>query len=188
MTKKTKVEEQEMAQEQEVVQNEATESAATEEATETVEERDELAEAQAKCDELTDKNLRLMAEFDNYRKRTIKEKADLIKTANEQVLIDMLSLIDDFERAQMAVESSEDVVALREGVDLIYTKFLAFLTQKGVKAIETEGAEFDVEFHEAITTFPAPSEDLKGKIIDCVTKGYTLHEKVIRFSKVVVGE
>jgi len=141
-----------------------------------------------KCAGLNDKNLRLMAEFDNYRKRTLKERMDLLKTASEGVLVEMLPLVDDFERGLKAMETSEDVQAVKDGVQLIYSKFSAFLNQHGVKAIPTEGADFDTEFHEAITTFPAPSEDMKGKIIDCATKGYTLNEKVIRFSKVVVGE
>jgi len=149
---------------------------------------DEMEVMAQKCAELNDKNLRLMAEFDNYRKRTLKERIDLIKTAGEKVLVDMLPLVDDFERGLKAMETSEDVVAVKEGVDLIYSKFIAFLIQNGVKAIPTENESFDTEYHEAITTFPAPSEELKGKIIDCVSKGYTMNEKVIRFSKVVVGE
>ena len=149
---------------------------------------DEMEVMAQKCVELNDKNLRLMAEFDNYRKRTIKERLDLLKTASESVLVDMLPLIDDFERGLQAMETSEDVVAVKEGIDLIYSKFIAFLLQNGVKAIPTENQTFDTEFHEAIITFPAPTEEQKGKIIDCVSKGYTLNEKVIRFSKVVVGE
>lgn len=149
---------------------------------------DEIEQIKQQLSEVNDKNLRLMAEFDNYRKRSLKERSELIKTAGERVLGDMLPLVDDFERALKAMESSEDVVAVKEGVDLIYNKFVAFLLQNGVKPIPTENAAFDTEYHEAITTFPAPSEELKGKIIDCVSKGYTLNEKVIRFSKVVVGE
>lgn len=148
----------------------------------------EIEQLTQKCVELNDKNLRLMAEFDNYRKRTLKERSELIKTAGESLLVNMLPLVDDFERAQKAMESSEDVVAIKEGVDLIYNKFIAFLMQNGVKAIPTENETFDTDLHEAITTFPAPSEDLKGKIVDCVSKGYVMNEKVIRFSKVVVGE
>lgn len=143
---------------------------------------------QQKCMELNDKNLRLMAEFDNYRKRTLKEKADLIKHAAERVFVDMLPLIDDFERALEAMESTEDVSAVKEGVEIIYNKFIAFLNTHGVEQIPTENEAFDVDIHEAVTTFPAPSEDMKGKIIDCTTKGYTLYDKVIRFAKVVVGE
>jgi molecular chaperone GrpE len=149
---------------------------------------DELEIMSQKYTELNDKNLRLMAEFDNYRKRTLKERMDLLKTAGEKVLVDILPLVDDFERGLKAMETSEDVQAVKDGVDLIYNKFIAFLLQNGVKAIPTENEVFDTQFHEAITTFPAPSEELKGKIIDCVSKGYTLNDKVIRFSKVVVGE
>jgi len=158
----------------------------TEDAADQIE--DELEIITQKCAELNDKNLRLMAEFDNYRKRTLKERIDLLKTAGEKVLVDMLPLVDDFERGLKAMETSEDVQSVKDGVDLIYSKFISFLLQNGVKAIPTENETFDTQFHEAITTFPAPSEDLKGKIIDCVAKGYTMNEKVIRFSKVVVGE
>lgn len=148
----------------------------------------EMDVMEQKCAEMNDKNLRLMAEFDNYRKRTLKERMDLIKTAGEKLLADMLPLVDDFERGLKAMETSEDIVAVKEGVDLIYSKFIAYLLQNGVKAIPTENETFDTEFHEAITTFPAPTDEQKGKIIDCVSKGYTMNEKVIRFSKVVVGE
>lgn len=138
--------------------------------------------------DLKDKNLRLMAEFDNFRRRSSKERLELIKTAGEDLLIKILPLVDDFERAKKAMETSEDLQAVKEGVDLIYNKFISFLIENGVKSIPTENEKFDTDLHEAITTFPAPSEELKGKIIDCVSKGYTLNEKVIRFSKVVVGE
>jgi len=171
-------------QEQEA--NQQTENQTTEEEGDKI--ANEIAELTQKCNDLNDKNLRLMAEFDNYRKRTLKERSDLIKTAGENILSSMLPLVDDFERALKAMETTEDVVAVKEGVDLIYGKFIAFLLQNGVKAIPTENEVFDTDLHEAITTFPAPTEDLKGKIIDCASKGYTLNEKVIRFSKVVVGE
>lgn len=141
-----------------------------------------------KCSELNEKNLRLMAEFDNYRKRTLKERSDLIKTAGEGILVNMLPLIDDFERALSAMKTAEDIDAVREGIDLIYSKFIAFLLQNGVKVIPAENEVFNTDLHEAVTTFPAPSDELKGKIIDCLTKGYTLNDKVIRFAKVVVGE
>lgn len=147
-----------------------------------------MNELTQKCADLNDKNLRLMAEFDNYRKRTLKERSELIKTAGESILVNMLPLVDDFERGIKALETSEDVVALKEGIDLIYNKFVAFLLQNGVKPIPTENEDFNTDLHEAITTFPAPTEEMKGKIIDCVSKGYTMNEKVIRFSKVVVGE
>lgn len=171
-------------------ENETPETPNSEETTEQAAEQIavDLEALTQKCNELNDKNLRLMAEFDNYRKRTLKERMDLIKTAGESLLINMLPLVDDFERAQKAMESSEDVVAIKEGIELIYNKFIAFLMQNRVKPIPTENETFNTDIHEAITTFPAPSEDLKGKIVDCVSKGYTLNEKVIRFSKVVVGE
>jgi len=170
--------------------NKTTQAQETSESTEQAAEQivDEIEQMKLQFAELNDKNLRLMAEFDNYRKRTLKERMDLIKTAGEKVLADMLPLVDDFERAQKAMETSEDIQAVKEGIELIYNKFIAFLLQNGVKAIPTENEVFDTEFHEAITTFPAPSEELKGKIIDCVSKGYTMNDKVIRFSKVVVGE
>lgn len=151
-------------------------------------EQDSVDQLTEKCAELTDKNLRLMAEFDNYRRRTIKEKADIIKNAGENIFKDMLPLVDDFERALSSIQPTQENQALREGVEIIYNKFIHFLGQNGVKAIDTENKEFDVEFHEAITTIPAPEESMKGKIIDCTTKGYMLNEKVIRFAKVVVGE
>jgi len=178
---------------QEVNNGSETQQAETAPASESTEQAaeqivDELELMAQKCTELNDKNLRLMAEFDNYRKRTMKERMDLLKTASEKVLVDMLPLVDDFERGLKAMETSEDVQAVKDGVGLIYSKFIAFLTQNGVKAIPTENEVFDTEYHEAITTFPAPTEDLKGKIVDCVSKGYTMNEKVIRFSKVVVGE
>lgn len=149
---------------------------------------DELGQITQKCAELNDKNLRLMAEFDNYRKRTLKERMDLLKTASESVLVDMLPLVDDFDRAMKAMEASQDVESVKDGIEHIYSKFIAFLLQNGVKEIPTENETFNTDLHEAITTFPAPSEDMKGKIIDCASKGYTLNDKVIRFSKVVVGE
>lgn len=143
---------------------------------------------QQKVSDLNDRNLRLMAEFDNYRKRTLKERADLIKTAGESIFVNILPVVDDFERALKAMETAEDVEAVKEGVELIYEKFIKFLEQNGVKEVPTEQEEFDVDIHEAVTTFPAPSEDMKGKIMDCVSKGYTLNDKVIRFPKVVVCE
>ena len=149
---------------------------------------DEIAQLSQKCEELNDKNLRLMAEFDNFRKRTLREKSDLIKTAGEKVFVNILPLIDDFERAMQAMDSTEDVLAVKEGVDLSYAKFISFLNANGVKAIATENEPFDVDVHEAVTMFPAPSEEMKGKIIDCLSKGYMLNDKVIRYDKVVVGE
>lgn len=192
--KKQKQHEEAPEKMQENVQSETVETPQNEENTEMTnseenqQDSEKIDELTQKCADLNDKNLRLMAEFDNFRKRTAKERLDLIKTAGESLLVNMLPLIDDFERAQKAMETSEDLVAVKEGVDLIYNKFVSFLMQNGVKPIPTENVAFDTDLHEAITTFPAPTEELKGKIIDCVSKGYTLNEKVIRFSKVVVGE
>ncbi|MBI2258686.1 MAG: nucleotide exchange factor GrpE [Flavobacteriia bacterium] len=138
--------------------------------------------------ELNDKFIRLYSEFDNYRKRSNKEKLDLISTASEGVLKDMLTILDDFERAIANNEQVEDVNSLKEGFNLIYNKFKNTLESKGLKAMESVGQIFDSELHEAIANIPAPSDDLKGKVVDHVEKGYYLHEKVIRFAKVVVGQ
>lgn len=132
--------------------------------------------------------MRLSAEFDNYRKRTLKEKMELTKSAGEKILVNVLPVMDNFERALQSIDEAKDVEALKEGVYLIYNNFKDFISQNGVKEIEAINKEFDTDIHEAITKIPAPSEDLKGKVVDCVEKGYTLNEKVIRFSKVVVGE
>lgn len=139
-------------------------------------------------EELKDSYLRLMAEYDNYRKRTLREKADLIKSAGESVLSGLLPVIDDFERGLSVMQTSGESNENLEGVELIYNKFMSFLNAQGVKSIETIGKDFDTEYHEAVTTIPAASPELKGKIVDCIQKGYTLNDKVIRFAKVVVGE
>ncbi|OJV45391.1 MAG: nucleotide exchange factor GrpE [Bacteroidales bacterium 36-12] len=150
--------------------------------------REDIESLSQEVSDLKDKNLRLMAEFDNFRKRTAKEKLELIQNAGEGLLTKILPLIDDFERALQAMETAEDVQAVKEGVDLIYLKFISFLSDNGVNVISTENEEFNTDLHEAVTTFPAPTEEQKGKIIDCVSKGYIMNEKVIRFAKVVVGE
>jgi len=149
---------------------------------------DALPEMEEKYTALNDSYLRLMAEFDNYKKRTLREKTDLIKSGGEGVLTSIIPFIDDFERAIDASSTSENTTAIKEGLDLIYTKLITILAQNGMKAIETAGQMFDTEYHEAVTTIPAATEDLKGKIVDCVQKGYMLHDKVIRYAKVVVGE
>ena len=146
-----------------------------------------VAELEQKVADLEDIKLRQMAEFDNYRRRTNKEKLELIETAGENIFKDMLPLMDDFERAMKAMENSDDVNALREGLQLIYQKFRNFLEQNKVTEIETTDKDFSTDEHEAVTTFAA-GEDKKGKIIDCTQKGYKLGDKVIRFAKVVVGE
>jgi molecular chaperone GrpE len=146
-----------------------------------------LAKAEERIAELEDKNLRMMAEFDNYRRRTNKEKLELMSTAGERIFKEMLPLVDDFERAVSVMDKTNDIDAVREGIKLIQQKFITFLDKQDVHAIETEGADFNTDEHEAITTFAA-GEDKKGKVIDCTQKGYKLGEKVIRFAKVVVGE
>ena len=146
-----------------------------------------MEELQTRIEELEDKNLRMMAEFDNYRRRTNKEKLELMETAGERIFKDILPLVDDFERATEAMQKTEDIEAVREGIKLIYQKFLSFLAANDVHVIETEGADFNTDEHEAVTTFAA-GEDKKGKVIDCTQKGYKLGDKVIRFAKVVVGE
>lgn len=146
-----------------------------------------VAELEARVAELEDLKLRQMAEFDNFRRRTNKEKLELMATAGERIFKDMLPLVDDFERAKDAMAKTDDIEAVRQGIDLIYNKFIGFLAANDVKVIDTTDAEFNTDLHEAITTFAA-GEDKKGKVIDCTQKGYTLGEKVIRFAKVVVGE
>ena len=177
----------------EAVQNEEVnaEETAQEEAAElTPEEQlaNMLAEAQQMVNEERDKYLRLSAEFDNYRKRTLKEKAELIKNGGEKTLTAILPVLDDFERALKNMEASEETKAMKEGVELIFSKFQKILGQEGLQKIETEGQPFDTDFHEAIALIPAPSEDLKGKILDCVQTGYMLNEKVIRHAKVAVAQ
>lgn len=135
-----------------------------------------------------DQLLRLQAEFDNYRKRTLKEKMELIKTAGEGILGNILPVIDDFERALKSMEQSNDAEAVKEGVLLISKRFNDFIKQNGVKEIEAQDKELDTDLHEAITKIPAPTEELKGKIVDVIQKGYLLNDKVIRFAKVVIGE
>ena len=159
-------------------------------AEQTVEEQlaNMLEEAQQMVREEKDKYLRLSAEFDNYRKRTLKEKAELIKNGGEKTLTAILPVLDDFERALKNMETSEETKAMKEGVELIFNKFQKILGQEGLQKIETEGQAFDTDFHEAIALIPAPSEDLKGKILDCVQTGYMLNEKVIRHAKVAVAQ
>jgi molecular chaperone GrpE len=146
------------------------------------------AELLEKLAEMQDRYLRLSAEFDNYRKRTLKEKIDLTKTASESVLLKILPVFDDFERGVQLMESSTDSNAMHEGINLIYSKFRNFLEQNGVKEIEAMNHDFNVDMHDAVTKVPAPDEALKGKVVAVLEKGYLLNEKVIRFSKVVVGE
>ena len=148
----------------------------------------ELEEAQSQLADEKDKYLRLSAEFDNYRKRTMKEKAELILNGGEKSISSILPVIDDLERAIKTMETAKDVEAVKEGVELIYNKFISILGHNGVKVIETKDQPLDTDYHEAIAVVPAPAEEQKGKILDCVQTGYTLNDKVIRHAKVVVGE
>ena len=170
----------------------ATEDTATtnEEKAETTEQTDaeKLALAEAEIAKLKDQLLRQIAEFDNYRKRTLKEKTELILGGGEKVLSALLPVLDDLDRAQQNMANAEDVDALREGVDLIINKLVTTLAGQGLKRMETEGKEFDTDFHEAIALLPAADEAQKNHIIDCVQAGYLLNEKVIRHAKVVVGQ
>lgn len=148
----------------------------------------ELNEANEKIATLEDKYLRQVAEFDNYRKRTIKEKAELIKNGGERAIESILPVLDDFERALANMAKDENAAEIMTGVELIYNKFTGILKQNGLQKIETEGADFNTDFHEAIAIIPVPNETLKGKVLDCVQAGYTLNDKVIRHAKVAVGE
>jgi molecular chaperone GrpE len=141
-----------------------------------------------KIDELNDKYLRLYSEFDNYRRRTSKERIELGKTASAEIITDLLPVLDDFERAIKSTIESQDCNAVKEGVNLIFSKFRGILEKKGVKPIEAIGQEFNTDYHEAITYIPAPDEELKNKIVDEVEKGYLLGDKVIRYSKVIIGQ
>jgi molecular chaperone GrpE len=147
-----------------------------------------IEELGEKLQDIQDKYLRLQAEFDNFRKRTMKEKADLIKSGGETILVNILPVIDDFERALTSLKEVSDEDAGKQGTLLIYNKFKEFLKQNNVKEIEALNETFDVDLHEAITKIPAPNEELKGKVVDVIQKGYCLNDKVIRFAKVVIGE
>lgn len=149
---------------------------------------DKIAALQAELEKSQKEYLFLMAEFDNYRKRTVKEKAELIKNGGEKAMLGLLPVIDDFERAIDAIDKSSDVEGLKEGVDLIYNKFMKYLESQQVKPMESTGTDFDADIYEAVTTFPAPDESMKGKVIDTVQKGYTINKKVLRHAKVVVGQ
>ena len=163
---------------------EGLESPSAEEATDSESEKSDFDKLKDELAEFKDKYLRLYSEFDNFRKRTSKEKLELIQNANEQLLVALLPIVDDFERASKAGEENQDI----EGYKLIQDKFNKSMEKYGVKIMKVEiGSDFDPDFHEAITQIPAPSEKLKGKIVDVVEKGYLLNEKVIRYAKVVVG-
>ena len=190
-TEKNQPQDEEVLKNQEAAEaaiDEETQKEATEELYAEEKVNKELADAQKTIEEQHDKYLRLSAEFDNYRKRTMKEKAELIKNGGEKAITAILPILDDLERAVKTSETSDDVKAMREGIELIYNKFLKVLNQEGLQKIETDGENFDTDYHEAIALVPAPSEEKKGKILDCVQTGYKLNDKVIRHAKVVVAQ
>lgn len=151
------------------------------------EETDPLASLKAKYDELNDKYLRLYSDFDNFRRRTAKERIDLLKSGGEDIFKLLLPVLDDFERAMQNMDTAQDVPSVKQGVELIYSKMTKELANKGLKKMETIGQPFDPDFHEALTQIPAPSDDMRNKVVDEMEKGYFLNDKVIRFAKVVVG-
>jgi molecular chaperone GrpE len=193
MSKNNKHNEEEeviLTNEQPAEESPATEAPATEE--EVLDEQGELekklAEAEEKISILEDKYLRQAAEFDNYRKRTLKEKAEIIKNGGERVIESILPVLDDFERALTTMQKNEEAAIYLTAVELIYSKFVKILEQNGLKKIEAKDQAFDTDYHEAIAMVPTPDESLKGKVLDCVQTGYTLNDKVIRHAKVAVGE
>ncbi|TVR71533.1 MAG: nucleotide exchange factor GrpE [Marinilabiliales bacterium] len=155
---------------------------------ETVTEDADVAVLEEKLRETENKYLRLAAEFDNYRKRTLKEKSDLVRFAGEDILTGLLPVMDDFDRALQNLDGTNEIGAIKKGVELIYTKLKDYLRRKGVKEIEALGDEFNTDMHEAVTKFPVDDKKKKGRIVDVIEKGYMLHDKVIRYAKVVVGE
>ena len=169
-----------------------TEDTATAEGADTEQKEEEEAPAEVSVEDqlkaANDKYLRLYSEFDNYRRRTQREKIDLIKNAGADVIKDLLTILDDFDRAALANKDSEDHEALKEGFALIQQKLIGQMERKGLKAMDSIGKPFDVDHHEAITEIPAPSDDLKGKVVDAVEKGYFLNDRVLRYAKVVVGK
>ncbi len=148
----------------------------------------QLEVSELKLNESQDKYLRLSAEFDNYRKRTLKEKMDILKSGGEETILKVLPVLDDFERAITAMQTTTEIDAVKNGISLIYTKLKEILSQQGIKEIDSMNLDFNTDLHEAITKIPAPSEELKGKVVDVVQKGYYLNDKVLRFAKVVIGE
>jgi molecular chaperone GrpE len=194
MAKKTqKTEKQEEVKDQNVSEETLEEQVettdeSTEEQEEPVEEKSKEEELEEKLAELQDRYLRLSAEYDNYRKRSLKEKIELLDGAKEDVFINILPVVDDLERALDMVQSAKDLEAVKDGMTLIYTKFTNYLSQQGLKEIEALNKKLDTDQHEAITKIPVENKKKKGKIVDVIEKGYKLRDKVIRFAKVVIGE
>ena len=150
--------------------------------------QDPIVKLQAELTEVQDKYLRMYSEFENFKRRTTKESADLLRSANQETLVSLLPVLDDFDRAQKSIQSTDGNDAIKTGVDLVYNKLKNILSQKGLKEMESTNQQSDSEFHEAITKIPVGTEEMKGKVVDTLEKGYFLNEKVIRFAKVVVGE
>ena len=177
-------------QEEEITSAEETETSTVEaeESEIRAESNAEIEALQSELTEVKDKYLRLSAEFDNYRKRTLREKTELIQTAGESLLKDLLPVVDDFERGLEMIGKSDDVESVKTGIDLIYAKLKEFMGANGVKEIEAMNESFDADLHEAVTNIPAPSDDMKGKIVDVIQKGYALNGKIIRYPKVIIGE
>ncbi len=148
----------------------------------------DIARLEVKVDELKDQYLRLFSEFDNYRKRTTKERIELFKTASSEMILELLTILDDFDRANKSFETATDIEAVKQGFELIHSKLQGILTKKGLESMDAIGKDFDTDFHEAITEIPAPSKKLRSKVIDVIERGYLLNGKVIRFAKVVVGK
>lgn len=191
MSKELKNEEQKEQQESQETANAQVETDTGKEANQETEKElsveEQLEAAKKEIEELNDKLLRKIAEFDNYRKRTLKEKTELILNGGEKTIVAILPVIDDMERALKNMQNADNVAAVLEGVELIYKKFMDILSKQGVSVIETKDADFDVDVHEAIAQLPAPVEELKGKVMDCTLTGYKLNDKVIRHAQVVVG-
>ena len=150
-------------------------------------DKEKVVELEEKCVEMNDRYLRLYSDFDNYRKRTAKERIDTLKTASQDLMVELLPVLDDFDRALEAMEEHQAQEESVKGVELIYNKLFSLLKQKGLEPMDAAGKDFDTDFHEAITQIPAPSEDQKGKVVDVIQKGYLLNGKIIRFAKVVIG-
>ena len=191
MSEELKNEEQKEQQESQETANAQVETDTGKEANQETEKElsveEQLEAAKKEIEELNDKLLRKIAEFDNYRKRTLKEKTELILNGGEKTIVAILPVIDDMERALKNMQNADNVTAVLEGVELIYKKFMDILGKQGVSVIETKDADFDVDIHEAIAQLPAPTEELKGKVMDCTLTGYKLNDKVIRHAQVVVG-
>ena len=191
MFEETKDKEQEIIETTEATMPENPETVSVQEETQEEEKvlttEEKLGQAELEIADLKDQLLRKIAEFDNYRKRTIKEKTELILNGGEKTIVAILPVIDDMERALKNMQNAQDVAAVLEGVELIYKKFLDILERQGVKTIKTENEDFNVDQHEAIAQFPAPTDEMKGKILDCTLTGYTMNDKVIRHAQVVVA-